>query len=157
MSDATMTHPDPLETMRSMSGLEFMQAILDGKLPAAPISKTVGFKAVEVAEGRAVFRGTPSAEVFNPIGSVHGGWTGTLLDSCMGCAVHTTLPRGMGYTTLEYKVNCVRAINLDTGPVDAIGTVVSSGKRVGVAEGTLVDQNGTVLAFGTTTCLIFPI
>ena len=146
-----------LETMKSMSGLEFMTAIANGDLPAAPMAKTLGFRASEISQGQAIFRGTPSMDVYNPIGSVHGGWAGALLDSCMGCAVHTTLPAGMGYTTLEYKINLVRGMTTETGEVEAIGTVVNAGKRVGVAEGTIRDAKGNILAHGTTTCLIFPL
>jgi uncharacterized protein (TIGR00369 family) len=146
-----------LETLKSMSGLEFMTAIAEGKLPAAPMAKTMGVRISEISEGRSVFRGTPTIEVYNPIGSVHGGWAGALLDSCMGCAIHTTLPAGMGYTTLEYKVNLVRGMTVKTGEVEAVGTIVSSGNRVGVAEGTIRDAKGNVLAHGTTTCLIFPL
>ena len=144
-----------LETMKSMSGLDFMNAIAQGELPAAPMAKTLGFRASEITKGQAVFRGTPSIDVYNPIGSVHGGWAGALLDSCMGCAVHTTLPAGMGYTTLEYKINLVRGMTAETGEVEAVGTVINAGKRVGVAEGTIRDMKGNVLAHGTTTCLIF--
>ena len=155
---ATPTHGvASLETMKSMSGLEFMRAIANGEVPAAPIARALGFQAHEFSEGRAIFRGTPSLDVYNPIGSVHGGWAGALLDSCMGCAVHTTLPKGMGYTTLEYKINLVRGMTVDTGEVEAIGTVVSVGRRVGVSEGTIKDKGGNVLAFGTTTCLVFPL
>jgi uncharacterized protein (TIGR00369 family) len=146
-----------LETMKSMTGLEFMTAIAAGELPAAPIAEALGFYAVEIAHGKTVFRGTPSIEVYNPIGSVHGGWAGAILDSCMGCAVHTTLPAGMGYTTLEYKINLVRGMTIDTGEVEAIGKVINAGKRVGVSEGTIRDAKGNVLAHGTTTCLIFPL
>ena len=146
-----------VDTLKSMPGLDFMTAVSKGELPAAPMAKVMGFYAAEFSHGRAVFRGTPSIDVYNPIGSVHGGWAGTILDSCMGCAVHTTLPKGMGYTTLEYKINLVRGMTADTGEVEAIGTVVNSGKRVGVAEGTIRDAKGNVLAHGTTTCLIFPL
>ena len=146
-----------IDTMKSMSGLEFMMGIARGEVPAAPIAKALGFRAHEFSHGRAVFRGTPSIDVYNPIGSVHGGWAGALLDSCMGCAVHTTLPQGMGYTTLEYKINLVRGMTVDTGEVEAIGTVINAGKRVGVSEGTIRDAKGNVLAHGTTTCLIFPL
>jgi uncharacterized protein (TIGR00369 family) len=146
-----------LQTLKSMTGLEFMTAVSKGDLPAAPIAKLMGFYAAEIAHGRTVFRGTPTMDVYNPIGSVHGGWAGTILDSCMGCAVHTTLPKGMGYTTLEYKINLVRGMTVDTGEVEAIGTVLNAGKRVGVAEGTIRDAKGNILAHGTTTCLIFPL
>ena len=147
----------PPETLKAMSGLEFLQALTAGRLPAPPMTRTLGFALTEVSEGRALFRGQPSFEHYNPIGSVHGGWAATLLDSCMGCAVQSTLPQGSGYTTLEFKVNLVRAMTDKTGPVEAEGTVVQSGRRVGVAEGRLTDGDGRLLAFGTTTCLIFPL
>ena len=117
----------------------------------------MGFLLTEVAEGRALFRGEPGFEHYNPIGSVHGGWAATLLDSCMGCAVQSTLPQGSGYTTLEFKINLVRGMTDKTGPVEAEGTIVQSGRRVGVAEGRITDGEGRLLAFGTTTCLIFPL
>jgi len=147
----------PVETLKSMSGLEFLQALVDRRLPAPPITRTLGFILTDVSEGRALFRGQPSFDHYNPIGSVHGGWAATLLDSCMGCAVQSTLPQGNGYTTLEFKINLVRGISDKTGPVEAEGTIVQSGRRVGVAEGRLTDGEGRLLAFGTTTCLIFPL
>ena len=147
----------PLETLKSMSGLEFLQALIDRRLPAPPITRTLGFLLTEVAEGRALFRGQPTFEHYNPIGSVHGGWAATLLDSCMGCAVQSTLPQGSGYTTLEFKINLVRGMTDKTGQVEAEGTIVQSGRRVGVAEGRITDGEGRLLAFGTTTCLIFPL
>ena len=145
----------PPETLKAMSGLEFLQALMEGHLPAPPITRTLGFALTEVSEGRALFRGRPSFEHYNPIGSVHGGWAATLLDSCMACAVQSTLPQGSGYTTLEFKINLVRGMTDKTGPVEAEGTIVQSGRRVGVAEGRLTDGSGRLLAFGTTTCLIF--
>ncbi len=147
----------PLETLEQMSGLEFLSAIRDGRLPAAPIAHTLDFELSEVEHGRALFCGTPGFAHYNPIGSVHGGWYATLLDSCMACAVQSTLPKGSGYTTLEFKINLVRAITGDTGPVDAEGKVVQAGRRIGVAEGRLTDGAGKLLAHGTTTCLIFPL
>jgi len=147
----------PLETLKAMSGLEFLQSLIAGCLPAPPITRTLGFVLTEVSEGRALFRGEPSSEHYNPIGSVHGGWAATLLDSCMGCAVQSTLPQGSGYTTVEFKINLVRGMTDKTGPVEAEGTIVQSGRRVGVAEGRLTDGSGRLLAFGTTTCLIFPL
>jgi uncharacterized protein (TIGR00369 family) len=147
----------PVETVRTMSGLEFLQGWRDGRFPSPPISGFLGGDLVEVAEGRVVFAGAPGPQHYNPLGSVHGGYAATLLDSCMGCAVHSTLPAGQGYTTLEIKVNMVRGLSADTGKVQAIGTVLSTGRRVGVAEGRLVDSSGRLLAHGSTTCLIFPI
>ena len=144
----------PFDTLKAMSGLNFLSAIKDGELPAPPIAGTLDFALVEVEKGRAVFRGTPGRAHYHPLGSVHGGWFATLLDSCMGCAVHSTLPAGAGYTTLEFKINLVRAVTTETGPVEAEGKVLQAGRRVGVAEGSLRDQRGKLLAHGSTTCLI---
>ncbi len=147
----------PLSEVARVSGLAFMEGIRDGRFPQAPITALLGFRLTEVEKGRAVFSGVPSAAYYNPIGTIHGGWSGVLLDSCMGCAVHSTVAAGEGFTTLEYKVNCVKAITKRTGPVRAEGIVTSRGRRIATAEGRLVDATGTVLALGTTTCLVFPI
>lgn len=143
-----------LDTIKSMSGLEFLCAIRDGRLPGPPIARLLAFSMAEVEHGRVVFEGRPNADHYNPIGSVHGGYAATLLDSCMACAVQSTLPQGNGYTTLEIKVNMVRAITAATGVVRAEGIVLSAGRRIGTAEGRLVDGAGKLLAHGTTTCLI---
>ena len=144
----------PFETLKSMSGLEFLSAIRDGRLPGPPISRVLAFRLSEVEHGRAVFEGEPTADHYNPIGTVHGGYAATMLDSCMACAVQSTLPRGSGYTTLEFKVSLVRAITVDTGIVRAEGRVLAVGRRIGTAEGRLVDAAGKLLAHGTTTCLV---
>lgn len=144
------------EIVASLSGLEFMRRIRDGHLPQAPLVVTLGFRMTGVEEGSTVFEGTPSANLYNPVGTVHGGWFGAMLDSCMGCAIHTTLEKGDAYTTVEYKVNLVRAVYADSGPVRAEGHVVHRGRRVATAEGRLVDRNGKLLAHGTTTCMIMP-
>ena len=138
------------------SGLELLQGIVRGEYPPAPMAALLGFRLVEVEAGRAVFQGMPRREHYNPIGSVHGGYHATLLDSCMGCAVHSTLPAGMGYTTLEIKINYVRALTDATGPVRAEGRIIQPGRRVATAEGRLVDAQGKLYAHGTTTCLVFP-
>ncbi len=155
---ATMDQPDfgvaSLDTMKSMSGLDFMQAILDGRLPRPPIAATLNFALVEVAKGFAAFEGMPGPAHYNPIGSVHGGYAATLLDSCMGCAVQTTLAQGFGYTTLEFKISFIRGMTSETGRVRAEGRVIAAGRRVGTAEGKLIDAEGRTLATGTTTCLI---
>lgn len=145
------------ERMKTMSGLELFSAIGRGELPTPPIGQLLGFVVVEFEQGRVVFQGTPRLEHYNPLGIVHGGYAATLLDSCVGCAVHTTLPAGKGYTTLELKVNFIRAMTDRTGPVRAEGKVISVGNQAGVAEGRLTDASGRLLAFATTTCLIFPI
>jgi uncharacterized protein (TIGR00369 family) len=138
-----------------MTGLEQILALASGELPGAPIAELMGFEPVEVVEGRVVFAGVPDRRHYNPIGAVHGGYAATLLDSAMGCAVHTTLPAGAWYTTLELKVNFTRPITEETGRVICEGTVVHRGGRVATAEGRLVsEQTGKLLAHGTTTCLI---
>jgi len=145
-----------MEEAAKLNGLEFLNALIDGSLPAPAMAKTLGFQLVEVEPGRALFVGEPSDDYYNPIGSVHGGWAATLLDSCMGCAVHSTLPSGVAYTTLEFKIDLMRAITTQTGQVTAEGNVIRVGKRVGLSEGVLRDANNEILAKGTTTCLIVP-
>ncbi len=145
------------EQMLSMSGLDFMLGILNGTLAAPPISKTLGYRLASVEDGRVTFRGTPQFHTMNPIGTVHGGWYGTLLDSCMACAVMTRVPKGSAYTTLEYKVNITRAIPIGT-EIIAEGTVSHAGRTTGVAEGTIRDaETGKLYATGSTTCLIMQI
>lgn len=149
---------DPLAAAargQELSGLEYVQAIFRGQLPAAPISELIGFRGVEAEPGRAVFEMEPGPQHYNPIGSVHGGVALTLLDSAMGCAVHTTLEAGVGYTTLELKTNFVRAITADTGLIRCEGVVLHQGSRIATAEGKLTDAAGKLLAHGTTTCLLF--
>jgi uncharacterized protein (TIGR00369 family) len=138
------------------SGLEFLQAWLSGELPSAAIGKTMNFNLVEVSEGRAVFQGAPGPGHLNPMGGIHGGWYATLLDSALGCAVHTMMPPGRGYTTAELGINLVRAINPAKAPrVRAIGTVLHCGRQLATAEARLVGPDGTLYAHGTTTCLVF--
>lgn len=144
----------PVEQARSMSGLEFLQSILDGRSPAPPITQTLKYRLVEVREGFAAFEGDPDFSVYNPLGAVHGGYAMTLMDSVLGCAVQSMLARGVGYTTLETKVNFIRPITKDTGCVRAEGRVVHVGRRTGVAEGDLKDAKGAVLAYATSTCII---
>jgi uncharacterized protein (TIGR00369 family) len=147
----------PLEELRKMSGLELMHGLIAGKYPPPPIMRALDFTLDRAEHGVAVFSGDAKYDHYNPIGSVHGGWIATLLDSCMGCAMHTTLKPGQGYTSLEIKVNFVRAVLDTTGRVTAEGRVLYAGSRTGTAEGRLIDANGKLLAHGTTTCLIFPI
>jgi len=139
---------------RELSGIEYIRLIFEGELPPPPIADLMGFRGVEFDHGRAVFEMTPGRQHYNPIGSVHGGVALTLLDSAMGCAVHTTLEGGVGYTTLEVKANLVRPITADTGLIRCEGTVIHAGSRVATAEGRLIDPAGKLLAHGTTTCLI---
>ena len=142
------------DTILSMSGLRFMEAVRDAKLPGPPIGRVLNYRVTEVEPGRVVFEGTPTAEHTNPMGGVHGGWYGTLLDSAMACAVMTRVPEGSFYTTLEYKVNLVRAIPVGTA-ILAEGTVRHAGRSTGVAEGTIRGAaDGRLYATGSTTCLI---
>ncbi|MEX3016446.1 PaaI family thioesterase [Gymnodinialimonas hymeniacidonis] len=142
------------EQMLSMSGLDFMRGILNGTLAAPPISQTLGYRLDSVEDGRVTFRGTPEFKSMNPIGTVHGGWYGTLLDSCMACAVMTKVPKGSAYTTLEYKVNITRPIPIGT-EIIAEGIVSHAGRTTGVAEGTIRNaETGKLYATGSTTCLI---
>ena len=154
----TVTWQDPTELAgraRSGTGLEFLQAIISGQLPKAPIQELLGFEIEEAEEGRVVFSLDPGEQHYNPIGSVHGGVVATLLDSAMGAAVHSTLPQGAGYVTLEVKFNLVRAITADTGRIAAEGTVVHRGRTVATSEAMLrTVDDGALLAHGTSTCLI---
>lgn len=146
----------PLDVVRSYDGLALMQNLIAGAVPAPPIAKTLGFSLVEVEHGRAVFECVPQLAHYNPIGVVHGGLAMTLLDSAVGCAVHTTLKKGDGYTTLEIKVNLTRALTKDTGLVRATGRVLHRGRSIATAEGDLRDAAGALYAHATTTCMIFP-
>jgi len=146
-----------IETLRAHSGLDLLQGMLEGRVPRPPITDTLNYYLVEVARGRAVFQGTPKPEFFNPIGSIHGGWAATLLDSCMACAVHTTIPAGQGYATVEFKLNLVRPVMPDSGPLRAEGKVINAGRTIATSEGRLVDASGRLYAHGTETCLIFPL
>jgi uncharacterized protein (TIGR00369 family) len=139
---------------RSMSGLDFLRAIRDGKLPPPPIAVLLGFRLTEVDPGHAVFECTPGEQHYNPIGVVHGGLAMTLLDSAMGCCVQTRVPAGSGYTTLEAKTNLVRAITDKTGRLRAIGKIVHIGSRIATAEGRLEDASGKLYAHASTTCIV---
>jgi uncharacterized protein (TIGR00369 family) len=150
-------HTATLEEIKSYSGLDFLQRLVEGTVPPPPVAATLGFRLAEVAPGYALFTMTPEFRHYNPIGSVHGGVACTLLDSCMSCAVQTHLARGQGYTTLELKVNLVRPITDATGPIRAEGRTLHVGRRSGTAEGKILDAKGTLLAHGTATCLIFEI
>jgi uncharacterized protein (TIGR00369 family) len=136
------------------SGLELLQLVLAGTLPRPPMASLMDIQLVEASEGRAVFRGRPQEFHYNPLGTVHGGYGATLLDSAMGCAVHSTLSPGDAYTTLEFKINFLRALTVDTGEVQGIGIVVHAGRTTAIAEGKIVDEGGKLYAFATTTCQI---
>jgi uncharacterized protein (TIGR00369 family) len=146
----------PLDQALSYDGLTFLQKMIDRELPAPPIAQTLGFSLVEVSNGKAIFEGAPGFQHYNPLGTVHGGFAMTLLDSCLGCCIHTTMAKGEGYTTLEIKVNLVRAITKDTGPIRATGRLIHRGRTTATAEGDIRDAAGALLAHGTTTCIIFP-
>ena len=154
----TVTWEDPLATLAAaagLTGLEFMSSVFEGRLPPPPIMSTMGITGGKVEEGKAVFLGEAGEHLYNPIGVVHGGFAMTILDSAMGCAVHTTLAAGERYTSLETKVNFVRAITAETGPVRCEGIVVYRGGRVATAEGKLIaEKSGKLLAHGTSTCLV---
>jgi len=147
----------PREDVALYSGLELLQRIIDGHYPAPPIGERLNFGLTEVSEGRAVFRGLPGERHLNPLGSVHGGWAGTIMDSSLACAVQTLLAKGEAYTTVEFKVNLTRPITSRTGEVVCEGRVVSKGRTIAVSEATLKDKDGKLLAFGTETCTIFPV
>ncbi len=142
--------------MKHLSGFDFLTAIATGEFPQPPIAALMDFRLTKVESGSVVFEGTPGTQHYNPIGSVHGGFAATVLDSVMACSVHSTLPAGIGYTTVELKVNFVRAITLETGEVRAESRVIHQGSRIATAEGQLHGADGKLLAHGTTTCLIFP-
>ncbi|MGX9349751.1 PaaI family thioesterase [Shimia sp. W99] len=143
-----------LDTILSRSGLDFMQDIIEGRLPGPPIGQTLGFRPIHAEEGKVIFEGTPEFRVMNPIGTVHGGWYGTILDSCMACAVQTMLKAGQIYTTLEYKINIIRPIPIGTR-VQAIGTVHHAGRSTGIADGEIKGvDDGKLYATGSTTCII---
>ncbi|HEX5726222.1 MAG TPA: PaaI family thioesterase [Longimicrobiaceae bacterium] len=157
MRTRTITWDDPMigaRAARGMTGLEYLRAIQRGDLPRPPIAWSLDFTLESVEEGRVVFGMTPGEHHYNPIGVVHGGVAATLLDSAMGSAVHATLPAGVGYATVELKVNLLRAVTLDTGPVRAEGTVLHAGRRTALTEGRLTDAAGRLLAHATSTCLI---
>lgn len=146
----------PMETLLSYDGLGFLKAIIDGTLPAPPIAQTLGFLLTQAEPNRAVFEGEPTFAHYNPIGTVHAGFAATLLDSAVACAVMTTLKKGELYTTLEIKINLVRALTKDVGMVTAEGAVLHRGRSVATAEGYLKDRAGKLYAHATTTCMIFP-
>lgn len=157
---AVATSPNdlmPMAEIATISGLDFMRAILEGRLPGPPIGATMGYHLHSVEEGRVVFRGTPEFNVTNPMGTVHGGWYGTLLDSAMACAVMTRVPRGSVYTTLEYKINILRPIPLGT-TVDCWGEIDHVGRSTGIAHGEIRGvADGRLYATGSTTCIVMQV
>ena len=153
----TISWQDPLPTAevgRAMPGLEYLTAMAEGRLPAAPISAHLGMRLVSVSEGEVHFAATPDDSLYNPIGTVHGGVAATMLDSAVGCAVHSTLPAGVGYTSVELKVSFVRAVTAASGEIHARGRVVKGGSRIAFAEADLRDAEGALLATASSTLLI---
>jgi len=143
------------DRQKQMSGLEFVRGLVDGTLPLNTIARTLGYDVTEAVSGRVVVTAVPSGLHLNPAGTVHGGFAATLLDSCMGLAVQSTLEKGISQTTLEFKILLLRPITPETGEIKAEGVVLNRGRRVGIAEGRITDGRGRLLAHGTTTCLIF--
>lgn len=144
------------EIMMQYTGMELLQKMIAGELPAPTMARTLNFILSEVSDGRAVFKGTATEDHYNPIGSVHGGWAGAVMDSALGCAVHTKMAKGMGYSTIEFKVHLVRPIFAHTGEVICEGKVVHMGKSIATSEATLKTADGKLLAHGTETCALFP-
>jgi uncharacterized protein (TIGR00369 family) len=145
----------PAERRKEMTGLEFVRGLADGTLPLNTIAETLGYDVTEAQSGRVVIAATPNGAHLNPAGTVHGGLSATLLDSCMGLAIQSTLDRGVSSTTLEFKISLLRPITPETGLITAEGRVLNCGRRIGTAEGRITDGQGRLLAHGTTTCLIF--
>ncbi|MEV8585783.1 PaaI family thioesterase [Streptomyces sp. NPDC051180] len=156
----TVEWEDPAASARAagaMAGLDFLREMIAGRLPGPPIAALLGFTLEEVEDGRAVFAFEAGEEHYNPIGSVHGGVYATLLDSAAGCAVHSTLPQGTAYTSLDLSTRFLRPLTAGTGKVRAIGTVLSRGRRTALAEAGLYDSGDRLLAHATSTCMIFPV
>ena len=145
------------EALRTVAGLDLIRGMFAGTQPRAGIAQLLDFAGGDCGEGWVEFAGAPDTRHYNPLGTVHGGYAATLLDSCMGCAVHTTLKAGTGYTTVDLNVTYLRAMTAATGRVVARGEVVTSGRRIATARGTLTDARGRLIATATTTCLVFPL
>jgi len=146
----------PAETMAALSGLEFLRGAMAGTYPMPPITETMPMGLVSVEEGRVVFEARPERRHLNPIGTIHGGFAATVLDGAMACAVHSSLPAGIAYTTLEIKISYLRGLSPDSGALTAEGRTLAVGRRAGTAEAHLRDGAGRLIAHGTSTCLIFP-
>ena len=153
----TFTYEDPRAAARmgsELNGLEMMEKIMSGEMPPPPIMVLMNARPVKVSDGRAVFEAEPAEYHFNPLGRIHGGYAATLLDSAMGCAIHTTLAAGVAYTTIEIKINYIRSLSDRVGVIHCEGTAIHVGGRIATAEGRIVDRDGNLYAHGTTTCLI---
>jgi uncharacterized protein (TIGR00369 family) len=152
-----VTWRDPITTtaaVASMSGLAYWRGVIDGHFPPPPIGEIIQMRVVDVENGRVTFTCTPDASMYNPLGTVHGGTVCTLLDTVTGCAMHTTLPEGVGYTSVEIKVNYLKAVTAASGPLTAVGSVVKAGSRIGFTEGKVTDASGNLVATATSTLLI---
>lgn len=148
---------DGLAQLPLLNGIEFLQKMASGELPNAPIASHMNMNLVEVAHGTVTFRGQPGESHYNPIGMVHGGFVATLLDSALGCAAHSTLPAGTGYTSIELKTNFLRPISVNSGPLLCTGRVIKPGRRVIFAEGEVVDKDGKTVATASSSLLVFPL
>ena len=146
-----------MDILKTVSGLELLTGIISGKYPQPPIAQVLGMHLVEAEKGRAVFEATPGEAHYHPLGAVHGGFGATILDSCMACSVQSMLDAGFGYTTIEFKITFLRPMTAQTGRIRGVGQVINVGRRLGVAEGRLLDAQGKVIAHATTSCLIFPV
>jgi len=158
LRERTFHWDDPMKGAKeamTMAGLDYFQAMNDGKLPFPPLLNTLDFKVESIEKGKAVFTFEPQEFHYNPIGTVHGGVISAILDSAMGCSIHSLLPAGTGYTTLELKVNFLKAITIKSGELRAVGKVIHSGSRTALVEAQLIDKNNTIYAHGTSTCMIF--
>jgi uncharacterized protein (TIGR00369 family) len=156
----TVTWEDPLvgaALAKTMSGLEYMQGLLDGSIPEPPIVNLMNMRPVAVEVGKVTFTCDPNESHYNPIGTVHGGLVCTLLDSVLGCAVQTTLPKGQGYTSLEIKISYLRPVRADTGQLTAVGIATKPGSRAAFADGTVHDSHGKLIATASSTLLVFPV
>lgn len=151
-----MPNPQEAADAATMTGKQLLQAIIDGRIPQPPISKSMSFRLVEVGDGFAAFEGEPTPGLLNPMGSIHGGWALTLIDSAAGCACHSLLPAGTSYATIETKANFSRPIKPDTGRVRAEGRVISQGRQIMSSEARLIAPDGRVLAHGTSTIMVLP-
>jgi uncharacterized protein (TIGR00369 family) len=153
-----ITWRDPITTrvtIASMPGLAYWRGVVDGHFPPPPIGELIRMRAVDVENGRVTFTCTPDASMYNPLGMVHGGTVCTLLDTVTGCALHTTLPEGVSYTSVEIKVNYLKAVTVASGPLTAVGTVVKAGSRIGFTEAKVTDASGNLVATATSTLLVF--
>lgn len=158
--ETTVSWTDPaqgLSILPTMDGIDFLRKMASGEVPGAPIGAHIGMQIAEVDEGTVTFHCHPDESHYNPIGMVHGGLVCTLLDSALGCAVHTTLPKGTGYTSIEIKVNYLRPVTADSGPLVCTGRVTKSGRRVAFAEGEVLDNKGKTVATASGSLLIFPL